>query len=58
MNTQYDLLIRSGKIIDGTGAPPREADVAINGDRISAVGAIEGEAERVIDARLYRRPLP
>ncbi len=51
MNTQYDLLIRSGQVIDGTGAPARQADVAINGDRIAAVGAIEGEAERVIDAR-------
>ena len=36
----YDVLIRGGTLYDGTGAPPRTADVAITGDRIAAVGAI------------------
>ena len=33
-----DLLIRNGRVIDGTGAPARNADVAITGDRITFVG--------------------
>jgi N-acyl-D-aspartate/D-glutamate deacylase len=30
----HDLVIRNGLLVDGTGAPPRQADVAIDGDRI------------------------
>jgi N-acyl-D-aspartate/D-glutamate deacylase len=46
-----DVLIRSGSVIDGTGAPPRRADVAIAGDRIEAVEPLpRAEATRVIDA--------
>ena len=33
-----DLLLRQASLIDGTGAPARRADVAVTGDRISAVG--------------------
>src|SRR5688572_23920629 len=46
-----DLLIRNGKVIDGTGAPERSADVAVRGDRIAAIepGNL-GPARRVIDA--------
>jgi len=47
---QYDTIIRGGSVIDGTGAPARTADVAVTGGRIAAVGAIDGEAARVIDA--------
>jgi len=36
--TTYDLLIRNGAIIDGTGAPRRKADIAIKGARIAAIG--------------------
>ncbi len=48
----YDLLIRGGTIIDGTGNPWFEGDVAIRGDRIAALGhlAREAAAHRVIDA--------
>lgn len=45
-----DLLIRGGRVVDGTGAPARVADVAIVGDRVVAVGKITGPARRVIDA--------
>src|SRR5262247_2024340 len=46
-----DVLIRGGSVIDGTGAPPRRADVAIAGDRIEAVEPLpRAEAARVIDA--------
>jgi N-acyl-D-amino-acid deacylase len=46
----HDLVIRGGTVVDGTGAAPRRADVAISNDQIVAVGDDVGEAERVIDA--------
>lgn len=47
----WSLLIRDGMLIDGTGAPGRAADVAVDGDRIAAVGPrLAGEARRVLDA--------
>jgi N-acyl-D-aspartate/D-glutamate deacylase len=47
---RYDLLIKGGTLIDGTGGPARLADVAIKGRRIVEVGKIDGTADRVIDA--------
>jgi len=52
--TPADLLIRNGRVIDGTGAPARSADVAITGDRITFVGdatRANVRAKRTIDAR-------
>jgi N-acyl-D-aspartate/D-glutamate deacylase len=46
----HDLVIKGGTVVDGTGAPARPADVAIDGDRITAIGEVTGEAKRVIDA--------
>ena len=46
-----DLLIRGGTIVDGTGAPPFEADVVVAGNRIVAVGKHDGAADEVVDAR-------
>src|SRR5499433_3728922 len=47
-----DLLIRGGQLIDGNGAPAREADVSVGGGRIVAVEPrSERAARRVIDAR-------
>ena len=46
----YDLVIRGGTVVDGTGAPARAADVAIDGDRVVAVGSDLGSGEREIDA--------
>jgi N-acyl-D-amino-acid deacylase len=46
----HDLVIRNGKIVDGTGAPAFSGDVAIDGGRISSVGAKAGAARREIDA--------
>lgn len=47
----YDVLIRNGTVYDGTGAPPYKADIAISGDRLSAIGSFEQDtAGLVIDA--------
>ena len=46
----YDLVIKGGTLIDGTGAPARRADLAITGSRIAEIGDINARADRVIDA--------
>lgn len=46
----HDLVIRGGTVVDGSGGPPRTANVAIDGDRIAAIGADVGEGRREIDA--------
>jgi N-acyl-D-amino-acid deacylase len=47
----YDVLIRHGQILDGSGGAPYAADVAIRGDRIVAIGSFENaKAKREIDA--------
>ena len=46
----HDLIIRDGLLVDGSGAPPRHADLAVQGDRIAAIGHDLGPARRSIDA--------
>jgi N-acyl-D-aspartate/D-glutamate deacylase len=54
----YDLLVRGGRLLDGSGNPWYYADVAVRGDRIAAVGDLAAAtARRVLDARgLYVAP--
>ncbi len=47
----HDLVIRNGTIVDGTGAPPRVADLAVDKKLITAVGGDIGHGRREIDAR-------
>jgi dihydroorotase/N-acyl-D-amino-acid deacylase len=48
----YDLIIRNGQVVDGSGRPGVNADVAIKGDRIARIGNLRGaRAKREIDAR-------
>ncbi len=46
----HDLVIRGGRVLDGTGADEVAADIAITDDRITAVGEVTGSATREIDA--------
>lgn len=49
---EFDLVIRGGELLDGTGASARRADVGIKGDRIVALGDLSGRrAAREIDSR-------
>ncbi len=45
-----DLLISNGEVVDGTGAPPFNADIAVRNGRVVAVGAIDEPSRRKIDA--------
>ena len=47
----YDLVIKNGKIIDGSGLPAYHGDVAIKGGKIAEIGRASGEAKRTIDAK-------
>lgn len=46
----YDLIIRNGTIVDGLGGEPFVGDVAVTGGVIVAIGAVNGNATREIDA--------
>ena len=62
----YDLLIKNGRVVDGSGAPAFNADVAVQDGKIVGVGKANGAAaKRTIDADgtrrragLYRPPHP
>jgi N-acyl-D-amino-acid deacylase len=47
----HDLVIRRGTVVDGTGGKPVEADVAIDGGRITAVGQVSARGKEEIDAQ-------
>ena len=46
----YDLIIRGGTVVDGTGREPYTADVAITGESVVAIGTDLGDAQVVYDA--------
>lgn len=48
---EYDLIIRGGQILDGTGKAAFLGDIAVSGERIVAVGNIDGPAKQCIDAQ-------
>lgn len=45
----FDIILRNGQIIDGTGAPAYHGDVAIKDGRVVAVGKVDGDAKKEID---------
>src|SRR4026208_1517735 len=46
----YDLLIKNGWVVDGSGLPRFRADVGVNDGRISAIGRLRGSGKEVTDA--------
>ncbi len=48
--TQFDLIVRGGTVLDGSGAPGQTADVAVRDGLVVAVGKVDGTATRVVDA--------
>ena len=46
----YDLVIKNGTVVDGTGSPRRHADIAVKDGLIVEVGKISGSATRTVDA--------
>src|SRR5262245_40875182 len=46
----YDLLIKNGTVVDGTGTPRYRADVAVSGGKIAAIGKVTDGATKLIDA--------
>ena len=46
----YDLLIKNGTVVDGSGSPSYRADVAVGGGKIAAIGRINERAKQTIDA--------
>ena len=51
MRALHDLVIRNGKIIDGTGKKPFPGDIAIDNGKISAVGIVENQGKKEVDAK-------
>ena len=50
MHAAHDAVIRGGTVYDGSGTPPFDADVAIDGDRIAAIGKVAGRGRTELDA--------
>ena len=51
MSGSFDWIIRGGTLVDGSGAPAFEGDLALRDGRIAAVGEVDGSAQREFDAR-------
>ncbi len=51
MSRRFDLIVRGGTVIDGTGASPREADIALQDGKVAAVGKFDGAGAEEIDAK-------
>ena len=46
----YDILIRNARIVDGSGMPSYQGDLAVKDGKIAAIGKLNGDAARVVDA--------
>src|SRR3954464_7069795 len=51
MAASYDLLIRNATVIDGTGAPRFDADIAVTAGKISGIGELSGKAKVELDGK-------
>ncbi len=50
MSEHFDLLIRGGTLVDGSGAPGERGDLGIRDGRIAALGRVSGSADRILEA--------
>src|SRR4051794_14742667 len=50
LGSMFDLVIRDALLLDGLGSAPARGDLAVKGDRIAAVGKVEGSAKTTLDA--------
>jgi len=48
--TDYDVLIKNGSIVDGSGKKAYNGSVGIKGERVTSIGDVSGDAEKIIDA--------
>ena len=48
--SNYEILIKNATIVDGSGSPPFKGEVAVDGERITAIGKDLGSSESIIDA--------
>ena len=46
----FDLIIKNGRIVDGSGLPAYLGDIAINDGRICKIGKVDGEAKQSVEA--------
>ena len=46
----HDIVIRGGNIVDGTGNKPFHADIAIDGDQITAIGKVGSKGKKELNA--------
>ncbi len=46
----YDIVIRGGRVVDGTGMPAYSADVAVKDGRIARIGRVDETADRIVEA--------
>src|SRR5438874_13345466 len=51
MDRKFDMVVRGGEVVDGTGAPSFAADVAIKDGKIAAIGKVADSGTEEIDAR-------
>ena len=53
----YDLLIKNGRIVDGSGMPAFRGDVGVKDGKIAEIGKLSGPAARTVDAAAASSPM-
>ena len=57
MSDEYDVIIKDALIVEGSGRAPYKGSVGVKGDKVAALGAVKGDAKKVVDAKgLYASP--
>jgi len=57
VSDEYDVIIKDALIVEGSGRAPYKGSVGVKGDKVAALGAVKGDAKKVVDAKgLYASP--